>query len=96
MHISVTWHDKQFNLDLASAEGKEAFLSIKGCRLVESSKGEFISFPSRKNEQTGKYWNHVWANAAFQAKVIEIAKASQPVVLARPAVSHPVDDQIPF
>lgn len=91
MHISVTWHDKQFNLDLASAEGKEAFLSIKGCRLVESSKGEFISFPSRKIELTGKYWNHVWANKPFQDKVVEIAKASRPAVSAQP-----VDDEIPF
>ena len=91
MHISVIWHDKQFNLELASAEGKEAFLSIKGCRLVESSKGEFISFPSRKIEQTGKYWNHVWANKPFQDKVVEIAKSSRPAVSAQP-----VDDEIPF
>ena len=94
MHISVTWHDKQFNLDLASSEGKEAFLSIKGCRLVESTKGEFISFPSRKNEQTGKYWNHVWANAAFQTKVIEIAKALRHSVVAGP--SSEMTGDIPF
>ena len=89
MHISVTWHDKSFNLDLASAEGKEAFLSVKGCRLVAGSNGEFISFPSRKNEQTGKYWNHVWANAAFQTEVIRIANASKPT-------SEPIDDSVPF
>jgi DNA-binding cell septation regulator SpoVG len=91
MHISVTWHDKNFNLDLASSEGKEAFLSIKGCRLVEGGKGEFISFPSRKNEQTGKYWNHVWANAAFQEKVIGIARASRPSVIEQTS-----ENDIPF
>ena len=89
MHISVTWHDKSFNLDLASAKGKEAFLSVKGCRLVAGSNGEFISFPSRKNEQTGKYWNHVWANEAFQAEVIRIANASKPT-------SEPIEDSVPF
>jgi hypothetical protein len=33
----------------------------------------------------------VWANAAFQAKVIEIAKASRPAVSAQSG-----DDEIPF
>ena len=93
MHISVTWHDKSFNIDLAGTEGKDAFLSIKGCRLIESPKGEFISFPSRKNEQTGKYWNHVWANDAFQKSVIQIAKASRPTTTA--GLSE-MDSDIPF
>ena len=35
--------------------------------------------PSTKNAATGKYWNHAYINAAFQAKVLELAKASQPV-----------------
>ena len=90
MHVTVTWHDKNFNVDIAASEQREAFLSIKGCRLVESSKGPFVSFPSRKNEATGKYWNHVWANASFQDEIVRLAKASQP------APSVALDDEIPF
>jgi len=92
MHIIITWHDKQFNLDIAASEQREAFLSIKGCRLVEGSKGPFVSFPSRKNEATGRYWNHVWANASFQDDIVRLAKASQPAINE----TAPIDDDIPF
>jgi len=51
MHISIVWHDRSFNINLHSSEGKDA------C----------------------KYWNHAYINSAFQAKVLELAKASQPV-----------------
>ena len=94
MHIMIIWHDKQFNVDIAASEQREAFLSIKGCRLVEGSSGTFVSFPSRKNEQTGKYWNHVWANPAFQAEIVKHAKASQQQASK---ANEPFDkDEIPF
>lgn len=35
-------------------------VTIYGCRVVEGSKGDFISFPSRKNEKDGKYYNHAY------------------------------------
>lgn len=90
MHIAIEHHDKQFNVLLSSEKGREAFLTIKGCRIVNGSKGEFVSFPATKNETTGKWWNHVYANEKFAATVLDLAKASQP---SKP----PVDDgDIPF
>ena len=32
---------------------------IYGCKVVEGSKGDFISFPSHKGKD-GKYYNHAW------------------------------------
>ena len=32
---------------------------INGLRVVEGSKGDFISFPARQGKD-GKYYNHVW------------------------------------
>ena len=31
-------------------------VTIYGCRLVEGKKGQFVSFPQRK-DKNGKYWN---------------------------------------
>jgi DNA-binding cell septation regulator SpoVG len=77
----------QFNVCLASGEGKEPFLTIKGCRIVEGSKGPFISWPATKNEKTGKYWNHVYGSDAFAAEVMKEAHKG--------ATKHN-DDQPPF
>jgi hypothetical protein len=74
MHISIVWHDRSFNINLHSSEGKDAFLELKGCRIQQSQKGEFVSMPSTKNAATGKYWNHAYINQAFQVKVLELAK----------------------
>ena len=35
-------------------------ISIYGCRVVESEKGDFIALPQRKG-QDGKYYSIVWA-----------------------------------
>ena len=79
MHIGIEWHGNQFNLSLASKEGNDAFLVIKGCRIVESKNGgSFISYPARKNEETGKWWNHVWGGERFNEAVMEKAKESMP------------------
>lgn len=80
MHISIEWFAgkyPQFNVSLSSVEGREAFLVVKGCRIVDGSKGEFVSWPARKQED-GKYWNHVYASEAFNAAVLEKAKERQP------------------
>lgn len=34
-------------------------VTIYGCRVVESSKGDFVSFPSHKGKD-GKFYNHAW------------------------------------
>ena len=78
MDIRTTWFGDQFNIELASAPGKDAFLSVKGCRIVSGRNGDFISPPSTKNEKTGKYWNHAWLSEPFGAVVMEKAMASKP------------------
>jgi DNA-binding cell septation regulator SpoVG len=76
--ITIEHHDNQFNVLLATAEGREPFLTIKGCRIVSGQKGEFVSWPAKKNESTGKWWNHVYASDGFQKAVIDAVNASQP------------------
>ena len=81
MKISIEWFAgkyPQFNVSLASAEGREAFLVVKGCRIVDGREGRFISWPATKNEKTGKYWNHVWSGEAFAAAVLAEAEKTQP------------------
>jgi DNA-binding cell septation regulator SpoVG len=80
MKLSVKWFDgkyPQFNLMIASQEGKDPFIEVKGCRIVSGSDGEFVSGPSTKGS-TGKYWNHVFMSKDFSEVVLRLAKASQP------------------
>lgn len=95
MEITVKWFNDSFNIGLSAKEGAEEFLSVKGCRLVETGGKAFIGFPAKKNEQTGKYWNHVWASDKFQAAVIEKAKAAKPSS-RKPPKSDEQDDDCPF
>jgi len=97
MIISTTWHGDNFNVDLASAEGKEAFLSIKGCRIANGSDGAFVSWPATKNEKSGKWWRHVWGSDKFNATVLEKALASRPQSTpSRGRAKSDEDDSIPF
>ena len=102
MHVTVKWFDGKypsFNVNIASAEGKEEFLSIKGCRIANGANGEFLSMPSTKNEQTGKYWNHAWASEAFANHIMKIANESKPQEAPRQAsrqAAAPVSEDIPF
>lgn len=80
MHITVKHFDGQypsFNILLHSAPGTDPFLEIKGCRIVSGSKGDFISYPSRKDDK-GKYWNHVYGGEKFNEHVMKIAQADKP------------------
>lgn len=93
MHITTTWHGDNFNIDLSSAEGREPFLQIKGCRIVEGKNGPFISYPSRKLD-SGKYWNHVYGSEKFNAAVLEKAQENKP---GRASKRQQDDDgQVPF
>ena len=101
MNVTIEWHGDNFNVGLASKEGREPFLSIKGCRIVDGSKGAFVSYPAKKNESTGKYWNHVWASEDFNAVVLAKAQESRPQKAAKPAQSRSGggggdDSDIPF
>lgn len=80
MKIGIEWFQgerPQFNVTLASGEGKEPFLTIKGCRIVDGPKGAFVSWPAKKLE-SGKYWNHVYASEAFATAVLQEAKKAPP------------------
>lgn len=98
MNISITWHGDQFNVELAGQEGSDAFLSIKGCRIVDGAKGAFVSWPATKNQGTGKWWAHVWAADRFNEVVLAKAQASVPKVPRRQPAGGGGDDSgdIPF
>jgi hypothetical protein len=86
---------------------RRCFLSIKGCRIGTKGDGTpFLAFPATKNEKTGKWWNHAWADEKFQNAILQMAK---PLVKAppKPAPKAPVgstgsgfedmpDSDIPF
>ena len=103
MKITIDHRERDFNVNLHSKEGAEAFLTIKGCRIVSGSKGEFVSWPAKKLD-SGKYWNHVYASEAFQAAVLEVFNASKPAAKPKdeawqarqPARQEAVEDDIPF
>lgn len=101
MHVSIEHHDGKypsFNVQLASKEGAEPFLIIKGCRVMSGSKGEFISWPATKKGD-GNYWNHCYATDKFNAHVLQCVHASKPPKAAPKAAPHsvaPDADDIPF
>lgn len=78
MHIAIEHHNDQFNVNLSSKEGAEAFLSIKGCRIASGREGEFVSYPATKNQSTDKWWRHVWASDKFSHAVLEKYHATKP------------------
>lgn len=96
MKIIATWFGNQFNVELASAEGKEPFISIKGCRIMDGTKGEFVSWPATKNERTGKWWNHVYASEGFNSAVLDIARATMPAKDTRTQGERRGRDEAPF
>lgn len=80
MEIVIEWRDGKypsFNVMLASKEGKDPFLTIRGCSIRSSEKGEFVSFPSKKQDD-GKYWNHVMSSREFNAAVLKKAQDALP------------------
>jgi DNA-binding cell septation regulator SpoVG len=84
-----------FNINLASKEGAEPFMTIRGCKMIEHQKGRFISFPAKKLD-SGKYWNHVWASDAFQESVKDIYDAMQPKPKIKTAPVEDDLDLVPF
>jgi DNA-binding cell septation regulator SpoVG len=95
MEIGITWHNDQFNIDLSSKAGVEAFLSIKGCRIAQGNDGPFVSYPATKNASTGKWWRHAWGSDGFNAAVLKKAQASQQSAPAKQPRMAP-DEDIPF
>ena len=81
------------NVAIASADGKTPFLTIKDVRVINGTKGDFVSWPARKSED-GKWWPYCYAVEAFNSAVLaafaEAAKASKPTKQAQD------DEDIPF
>jgi DNA-binding cell septation regulator SpoVG len=107
MKISIEHHGDQFNVALSTAEGKEPCITVKGCRIRESSDGPFVSWPSRKMDN-GKFWSHVYASRAFGDAVLQAYNRSQGDA-TKPAAKRPpkpapkpstgfddMDDDVPF
>ena len=65
-----------YDVMLASAEGREPFLTIKDCKLVEGSKGPFVGFPARKDGE--KWWPMMYGNDEFQAAIITAMRSVEP------------------
>jgi hypothetical protein len=106
MQIIITWSETsqypRFDVELASTPTSDPFIKIRGCGLMKkkSDNSEFVSWPSTKNQTTGKYWNHVYGSDAFNAAVLAEAKKTQPAAVpARSAAApaaDPFDGEIPF
>jgi DNA-binding cell septation regulator SpoVG len=87
-----------YDVMIASKEGAEPFITVKDCKLVEGSKGPFVSFPARKDAKD-KWWPMVYGSDAFQGAVIaEMRKAAPDTrTLSERRPKPPVvDDDIPF
>ena len=88
MQIRTVWQEKsqwpQFNLELASQDGAEAFLVLKSCKIAQGKNGPFVSGPSTK-KQDGTYFNLTFMSTGFQAAVLKKAQESQPEAAPPPA-----------
>lgn len=92
MKISIETHQDQFNVLLSSREGAEPFITVKGCRIAQGSKGPFVSWPARKQDN-GKWWSHVWGSDAFNAAVLAEAQKAAP---SAPRAAKVELDDAPF
>ena len=101
MEIIITHKEGKypsFNVGIASKEGADPFLEIKGCRLVDGKNGQFVSGPATKNEKTNLYWNHTYFSEKFSAAVLAKVLETMP---KKPSGKMPGgtlidDDDIPF
>ena len=80
MQVNVEWKEGKypsFNVMISSQPGKDPFMTIRGCKIIQGQKGEFVSYPARKQED-GKYFNYVYCSDVFNRIVLEKANASKP------------------
>lgn len=105
MHVSIRWFGDQFNVFLHIRQELDEFLTIKGCRIVDGSKGPFVSWPATKSQNNGKWWSHVWASEKFAAHVLGLAQESRPAQSGHGNAGYgrtpgsddePDDGEIPF
>lgn len=84
MEIRVTWRsEKMFNFELATQDGGDAFLAVKGCKIIDGAKGKFVSGPSWKNDK-GEWVNYTYMGPKFQEALIAKALAAKAPPKAAP------------
>ena len=91
-----------YTVRLHTAEGRDPFLEVKDCKLIEGSKGRFVGFPARKDDKD-KWWPYLYASEAFQAEIIKAMDAATPKQDTRtlaerkkPTLTEMPDDLPPF
>ena len=88
-----------YTIRLATAEGRSPFLEIKDCKIIEGSKGRFVSFPARKDDKD-KWWPCVYASDAFQVELIKAMDAATPKADTRTHAERKkptlANDDVPF
>ena len=98
--IGIEIRDRDFNVTLTNPGQSEPFLTVKGCRIVSGSKGEFVSWPARKKED-GTWWNHVYASKPFGEAVLReyrkaLGEQAQKPAPARAPSRRDDFDDVPF
>ena len=89
-----------YTVELATAEGKDPFLTLKDLKIRDGSKGRFVSFPGYKDDKD-KWWHYVYASDAFQVELIKAMDAATPkdtrthAERKKPTLAE-MDDDIPF
>lgn len=99
MDVSVEWREGKwptFKVILRAKPGADPFLEIKDCKLVDGSKGTFVSYPARKDEKSGKWWPYLYGGEAFNAHVVKLAQAALPGTARGVSRKESSDDEIPF
>jgi DNA-binding cell septation regulator SpoVG len=94
MKISIEQGERDFTIHLSSKDGAEPFLSIRNCRVVSGSKGDFVSMPAKKMD-SGKWFNLVRASDQFQAAVLKAYGEAAPKPAPRPSKPALDDDGLP-
>jgi DNA-binding cell septation regulator SpoVG len=86
-----------FNLILRTGPGKDPFMIVRGCRIVNGANGDFISYPSRKQDD-GKYWNHVYGSKEFNDIVMSAANhaTAKPKAAAPSKSVEDIPDDLPW
>lgn len=101
MEVNIEWKPGKypsFNILLSTSPGKDPFITIRGCQIKSGQKGEFISYPARKQDD-GKYFNFVYGADTFNRVVLEKAHQAKPAE-PKPSKSgsgfDDMDSDVPF
>jgi hypothetical protein len=93
INIEMNKDGESFSINLLG-KNDEPFLSIYSCRVRNYEGKRFISYPARKSEKTGKWFNYCRSSDSFTAAVLnELDKVSRPQTRSK---SNDDEQDIPF